>query len=199
MASVILYFGSFNPVHEGHMAIAEYVLRENVADELWFVVSPHNPLKDSGGLIDEEDRLVMVRLAISQSPLCRRMKVCDIEFDMPRPSYTIDTLQTLERLFPDSNFSLLIGSDNVEGFDRWKDWRKLVNNYKIYVYPRRGYRMDSIPEKYEGKFNILARAPYFDFSSTQIRSVLTAGNDVQDMLPWKVYDYIKIHGLWNVE
>lgn len=195
----MLYFGSFNPVHTGHMAIAEYVLRGDFADELWFVVSPHNPLKPAGMLMDEEERLIMVRLAIQGSELCRRMKVCDIEFDMPRPSYTIDTLEALERLFPGVRFSLLIGGDITGEFHKWKDWRKLLERYPVYVYPRPGYDSGRLPEECGEKFIFLTGAPQFGFSSTEIREALRSGLNVNGMIPGRVYDHIKTHNLWNTK
>lgn len=198
MLSVTLYFGSFNPIHKGHIAIAEYVLSENIADELWFVVSPQNPLKPAGMLINEDDRLEMVRLAISDSPFAGRMKACDIEFSLPRPSYTVDTLRALEERYPDTEFSVLVGSDILGQFMQWKEWGRLIEGYDFYVYPRRGYGPGPMPGELLDKFTILYGAPYFDFSSTAIRDALSGGG-AEDMLPGKVYEYIKEHNLWKAE
>mgnify|MGYP000629925879 CR=1 FL=1 len=135
MHSVILYFGSFNPVHKGHMAVAEWILEQGLCNEVWFVVSPQNPLKRDGSLIGEEERLAMVRLAAAASRYSRRMRACDVEFSLPRPSYTVDTLSVLTERYPDTTFSLLVGSDIPGQITQWKEWRKLLDNYKIYVYP----------------------------------------------------------------
>ena len=121
MHSVILYFGSFNPVHKGHMAVAEWILEQGLCNEVWFVVSPQNPLKRDGSLIGEEERLAMVRLAAAASRYSRRMRACDVEFSLPRPSYTVDTLSVLTERYPDTTFSLLVGSDIPGQITQWKD------------------------------------------------------------------------------
>lgn len=199
MASVMLYFGSFNPVHNGHMAIAEYVLRKDVAGELWFVVSPRNPLKPQGMLIDERDRLEMVRIAIAGSEFSGRMKACDVEFGLPKPSYTVDTLGVLENEYPENEFSLLVGSDIMPQFEKWKEWRKLLDNYKIYVYPRRGYCENDIPPSLKGRVILLEGAPLYDYSSTEIRNAITHGGPVEGMIPPAVGLYIKTHSLWTMK
>lgn len=192
MKSVMLYFGSFNPVHKGHMAVAEWVLDREMCDEVWFVVSPRNPLKDSGVLIGEEHRLAMVNLAVEDSPYKDRLRACDIEFTMPRPSYTIDTLELLTQLYPEIRFSILMGSDILGQIERWKEWNRILDNYKIYVYPRRGYPTGQA----DPRFVILGCAPYEDFSSTEARENLV-GNGDDRMLPEKIKEYIKSHRLWT--
>lgn len=194
MKSVMLYFGSFNPVHNGHIAIAEWILEHEICNELWFVVSPQNPLKPLGGLIGEQHRLEMVKLAISDSRYPERMRACDIEFEMPKPSYTIDTLTVLSQTFPNLEFSLLVGSDIVEQIEKWKDWKKLLNNYKIYVYPRRCY----VHSDKGGRFILLKGAPYKDFSSTEVREALRREQQ-SGMMPTSVGEYIKQHKLWKTE
>ena len=141
MHSVILYFGSFNPVHRGHIALAE------------------------------EERLAMVRLAAAASRYSRRMRACDVEFSLPRPSYTVDTLSVLTERYPDTTFSLLVGSDIPGQITQWKEWRKLLDNYKIYVYPRRGYPAPAA----DCGFTVLEGAPFEDYSSTEVRTALTEG------------------------
>lgn len=198
MASVMLYFGSFNPIHNGHIAIAEYVLAAGLADELWFVVSPQNPLKPAGILADENDRLEMVRLAVAGSPFAPRMKACDVEFSMPRPSYTTDTLKVLERMFPDNVFSVLTGSDILPQFTRWKEWDRLAADYDFYVYPRSGHSVVNLPPELAGRrFTILNGAPLLDVSSTNVRNA--AGAEMECMLSPAVYEYIKNHKLWKTE
>lgn len=193
MKTVLLYFGSFNPVHKGHIAVAEWVLAQGVCNELWFVVSPQNPLKTDGSLIGETDRLAMVELAIDVSKYPHRMKTCDVEFSMPRPSYTIDTLRELSVRYPDVEFSILVGSDIVGQIEYWKEWRTLLENYKVYVYPRRGYEM---PDKDDRRFIQLLGAPLEDYSSTEVRQALEE-NGNSDMIPDVVKKYIKNTGLWK--
>lgn len=190
--NVILYFGSFNPIHCGHLAIAEYVVGQGVCDELWFVVSPRNPLKSENMLADEDDRLEMVKIAAAGSRFPDKLKACDVEFGLPRPSYTIDTLEVLDNMYPEMSFSILCGSDITGEIERWKEWRRLTGNYKIYVYPREGYEVVH-PER----FTLLSGAPYLDYSSTEIREALEAGGDIGGMVPVGVADYIKEHQLWK--
>ena len=189
MRRVVLYFGSFNPVHRGHVAVAERVLERGLCDEVWFVVSPQNPLKPRAELIDEQHRLRMTLLAASTSHYPDRMKVCDVEFGMSRPSYTIDTLGELERRWPDVRFAMLVGTDIVGQIERWKQWEEIVSRYKIYVYPRRGYAGNG-----DARFEALAGEPFEDFSSTEVRRALASGDT--DMVPEAVRNYIKEHKLW---
>ncbi len=191
-SSVVLYFGSFNPVHNGHLAVAEYVVGRNLCDELWFVVSPRNPLKSDDMLAGEDDRLEMVKIAAAGSRFPGRLKACDVEFGLPRPSYTIDTLAALDVMYPDVSFSLLCGSDITGQIEQWKEWRRLTGNYKIYVYPREGY-VTVHPER----FTVLCGAPCLDYSSTGIREVLEEGGDISGMVPAGVACYIKGHKLWK--
>lgn len=189
MRRVVLYFGSFNPIHKGHVAVAERVLERGLCDEVWFVVSPQNPLKPKAELIDEHHRLNMVRLAAEASRYPDRMKVCDVEFDMPRPSYTIDTLEELGRRWPEVQFAMLVGTDIVGQIERWKRWEEIVSRYKIYVYPRRGYVGDG-----DARFEALEGEPFEDCSSTEVRRALAEGDS--DMIAEPVKNYIKEHQLW---
>ncbi len=190
--NVMLYFGSFNPVHNGHLAIAEYVVERGLCDELWFVISPQNPLKESGELAPENDRLEMVRIAAAGSRFSGKFKACDVEFGLPRPSYTIDTLDALSTACPEVSFSMLCGSDITGEIERWKEWRRLTDEHKIYVYPRPGYEV-AHPEL----FTVLEGAPRFDHSSTEIREALEKGTDIGGMVPAGVSEYIKKHNLWK--
>lgn len=194
MDSVMLYFGSFNPVHKGHLAVAEWVLAQGICDRVWFVVSPHNPLKEERTLMSGEHRLAMVSLAVGESPYADRMKVCDVEFTLPRPSYTIETLSVLDMLYPGIEFSVLVGSDIPAQIVKWKDWRKLLNNYKIYVYPRRGYPTAGA----DPGFVILENAPYEDCSSTEIRNTIADGSE-SGMLAEAVKEYMNLHHLWKTK
>lgn len=190
----MLYFGSFNPVHKGHLAVAEWVLEQGICDRVWFVVSPRNPLKEESSLMGGEHRLAMVSLAVGESEYADRMKVCDVEFTLPKPSYTIETLSALGRLYPEIEFSVLVGSDIPAQIAKWKDWRKLLDNYKIYVYPRRGYPAQGA----DPRFIVLKNAPYEDCSSTEIRSALADGSD-SGMLAEAVKEYINLHDLWKTQ
>ncbi|MCF0206125.1 MAG: nicotinate-nucleotide adenylyltransferase, partial [Bacteroidales bacterium] len=130
---ILLYFGSFNPIHIGHLAIANYLVEYTNVDELWFVVTPHNPLKKSSTLIDDRVRQHLVQLAINDYP---KFRVSDIEFYLPKPNYTATTLAYLNEKFPDYRFCILVGGDNLESFHKWKNYQVILNNYKIYVYKR---------------------------------------------------------------
>lgn len=195
MVNTILYFGSFNPVHLGHTAIAEYLIGHGFCDELWMVVSPHNPLKERSVLVAEQDRLAMVRIAVAESRFSDKIKVSDVEFSLPKPSYTIDTLKVLEQLFPWNNFSLLIGSDNVDRLDKWKDYQTITTKYKIWVYPRQGSDFN----KFEDRINVLNEAPLWDYSSTQIRHAIEGGESCEKMVCKGVIDYITEKKLWTKE
>ncbi|MDR0438069.1 MAG: nicotinate-nucleotide adenylyltransferase [Bacteroidales bacterium] len=163
MSQVGLYFGSFNPVHDGHLAIAEYMLKHAPIEELWFVLSPQNPLKNSGELWPNKKRFELLKSAIDKRS---KMSICTIELEMPRPSYTIDTLKKLSELYPNTTFSIIIGSDNLEKIEQWKSFEAILNSYKIFVYPR----PNVMPNAYFKHSNVtIFDAPLMDISSTQIR------------------------------
>ncbi len=193
MTKVLLYFGSFNPVHNGHTAVAGYVLERGLCDELWMVVSPRNPLKDSGGLAPDGDRLRMAEIAVGERLAGCAVRVSDVEFGLPKPSYTIDTLRYLAVKYPETAFSILTGADIMEEFDRWKDYREILDNYPIYVYPREGYTLGAFADR----VTFLADAPMCDYSSTDVRRRLAEGRDVGRMVSPGVLEYINEHGLWR--
>lgn len=174
--NVALYFGSFNPIHIGHLALANYLCEWGGVDQLWFVVSPRNPFKQQADLIDDDLRLQWVRLAIADYP---KFQACDVEFSMPRPSYTYHTLQKLKELFPEDEFSLLMGADNWPNLRNWYQGEKIIEENPIIVYPRPGYEIDevSLPENVR-----FVDAPQFDVSSTFIREALKEGKDVRYFL-----------------
>ncbi len=182
-----LYFGSFNPIHIGHLAIANYILEFTDLSELWFVLSPHNPLKKKSTLLDDRQRLEMVRLALGDD---QRFRVSDIEFKLPQPSYTIDTLAYLEEKFPEREFALIMGSDNLKTLHKWKNIDNILKNYQIFVYPRPGFSADEKALKVPNKITI-TRAPLMEISSVFIRKAIKNGKDVQYFLPEKVYEYIR--------
>ncbi len=166
MAKIGIYGGSFNPIHYGHVGLAEWVVAHTDLDEVWLMVSPNNPLKRAETLADEWTRLREAQRAVEGKA---NILVSDFEFQLPRPNYTANTLRELTRQYPQHIFTLIIGEDNVSIFNRWRDYTYILDNYRIFVYPRRGYRMDAI---YTANMHLLQDAPYFDISSTEIRNNL---------------------------
>jgi nicotinate-nucleotide adenylyltransferase len=175
--------GSFNPVHIGHLILASYLSQWGYVDKVWLTLSPQNPLKDPRSLISDIKRLNMLHRATKNIDF---IQTCDIELSMPRPSYTIDTLDTLAKRYPGKKFKLIIGSDNWAIFDKWKDSERILDEYGVIVYPRLGYPTPShIIDGME-----VADAPVIDISSTFIRSAVAAGRNVEFLLPPGVYKYI---------
>jgi len=182
MKKIALYFGSFNPIHKGHIALGEYLLEHTDIDELWYVVSPHNPLKLRSDLWNDDLRFRLVTIATDSNP---RLKVCDIEFHLPIPSYTINTLRILSNKYKNHQFSLLIGADNYQIFDKWYCFDEILRDYPIYVYPREGVEVDydKFPQMH------WLDAPLYPISSTMIRERLSRGEAVDDLVPFKMTDY----------
>jgi nicotinate-nucleotide adenylyltransferase len=177
-----LFFGSFNPIHIGHQIIANVMVDQTDLDEVWFVVSPQNPFKSPRSLIHEQDRLKMVELAIDDH---YRFKASDVEFHMPRPSYTIDTLTYLSEKYPTHAFKLIIGGDNLNHFHKWKNSDQILEQYGLYVYPRPG--KNKILEHPNVRY---VDAPMIDVSATFIRKSLKEGFSVKYLLHPKVEEYI---------
>ena len=191
MAKIGLYFGSFNPVHIGHMAIAGYMTEFAGLDQVWFVVSPHNPLKKKETLLADHHRLYMVQLAIGDND---RLKASDIEFKLPVPSYTIDTLTYLKEKYSKNEFCLVMGEDNLYTLHKWKNADELVNRYSIYVYPRPDSAKPSslLLDQLLSKADIhKVNAPLMDISGTFIRDGIKNGKDMSYFLPAPVWKYIK--------
>lgn len=194
MKRVLLYFGSFNPVHRGHIALAEYAVESNIADEVILIVSPQNPHKQSDELAAEFSRYEMCQAACQASKYPEKILVSAVEFTLPRPSYTIDTLKFLSENFGDKMaFSLLMGADNVERFDRWKSYEQILENYPIFVYPRRGYAV----EKFADRVTVLADAPLFDYSATDVRTAIAEGGNISEMVIPEVESYIKLNKIYG--
>ncbi len=187
-----IFSGSFNPIHTGHLILANYICEFTDLDEVWFVVTPHNPLKEAGELLDDNIRLEMARLALEKFD---RVKASDVEFYMPRPSYTIDTLTRLTSVHPDKEFILIIGGDNWKQFPRWKEYDRLTSDYRIFVYPRTGEEV-VIPERLRGSVR-LVEAPIVEISSTFIRESIQNGKNMRAFLPPEVYDFIVRNGLYR--
>jgi len=178
-----LYFGSFNPIHTGHLIIANHVIEYTDVDKIWFVVSPHNPLKDSDTLLNEFDRLHLINLAIENNP---KFRASNIEFQLPKPSYTIDTLTYLTEKFPLEKFSVIMGSDGFQNINRWKNYEQLTRQYSFIVYNRKGF---DITETYGAKITRL-NAPVLEISATYIRDQVKASRSIRYLVPDVVAEYI---------
>lgn len=179
-----LFFGSFNPIHIGHLIIANYMASYTDLDEVWLVVSPHNPLKHKKGLSNMYDRLEMARLATESSDY---LKVSNIEFGLPQPSYTVDTLAYLKEKYPTKDFAIIMGADNLSSFKKWKNYEVILNNYKIYVYPRPGVNID---EWKDHPSVLLTDTPQMDISSTFIRKGVKEGKSIQYLVPENVIAFM---------
>jgi len=179
-----LYFGSFNPIHNGHLMIAGYMAEFTDLSEIWFVISPQNPLKKKASLLQDYERMKMVEIAIEGD---ERFAVSDVEFRMPKPSYTIDTLSYLRELHFSREFAIIMGSDTLETFSKWKNYKIIEDSYQRYVYPRPMYDVNVSAHK-----NVVwVDAPRIEISSTFIRNAVKEDHDIRYFLPPKVYDYIK--------
>lgn len=179
-----LFFGSFNPVHIGHLAIANYMVEFTDLDKVWFVVSPHNPLKKKNTLLADYHRLQMVRLAIEYD---NRFKASNIEFSLPQPSYTIDTLTYLKEKHPKDKFVLIMGSDGLNTFHKWKNSDQVIADYPRYVYPRPGTDPELLSHLVNGS---VVQAPLMEISSTFIREAIANGKNIKYFLPEKVWEFI---------
>ena len=181
-----LYFGTFNPIHVGHLIIANHLAENSDLDEIWMVVTPHNPLKKKAGLLEDYHRLHMIHLATENYP---KIKPSDIEFKLPQPNYTINTLVHLKEKYPKHEFSLIMGEDNLKSLKKWKNYEVIVNNYNLYVYPR--ISEDIVPEEFINHPNIYkVDAPIVELSSTFIRNGIKEGKNIRPMIATKVWEYI---------
>lgn len=179
-----LFFGSFNPVHIGHLAIADYMINYTDMQQIWFMVSPQNPLKNKNQLLDQNNRLHLVNLALDFHPT---IKASNFEFDLPQPSYTINTLVRLKEKYPQHEFSLIMGQDNLQSFNKWKNYEEILKRNHIYVYPR--------PDCTESEFDThphvhFTEAPLMDISSTFIRNAIKEKKDIRFFLHPKVWEEI---------
>jgi len=180
-----LYFGSFNPVHHGHLIIANHVAQSTDLDQVWFIVSPQNPLKPAAGLLNEYHRLYLIRAAIDGE---KQLRASDIEFKLPKPSFTIDTLTYLHEKFPQHNFSIIMGSDSYQNLPKWKNHEQLLKNTAFYIYVRAGF--EEIPE-YENACVHILKAPLLQISATHIRNTLKAGKSIRFLVPDVVKEEIE--------
>lgn len=184
MKHTALFFGSFNPIHVGHLIIANSMLQQEGLDEVWLVVSPQNPLKERATLLDDQYRLEMVRRAVADNP---RLKVCDIEMHLPLPSYTVVTLDALQEKYPEREFCLIMGSDNLATFTRWRNYEYILEHYRLLVYPRPGSEHCALREHPNVT---MAEVPMMDISSSHIRAQIAAGHDVRYLLTEPVHRYL---------
>ncbi|PQL92674.1 nicotinate (nicotinamide) nucleotide adenylyltransferase [Apibacter adventoris] len=187
-----LFFGSFNPIHIGHLIIANYIIENSSLDKIWFVISPQNPFKEKKTLLGDHHRLEMVNLAIQKYP---KFQASNVEFNLPKPSYTIDTLVVLKEKYPDHNFVLLMGQDNLLSFHKWKNYEQIIKYYKLLIYPR-------ITK--ESQKPILCHpniekvsAPIIEISSTMIRKMIKENKNVYPMLSPEVFNYIDGSNLYK--
>ena len=188
-----LYFGSFNPIHIGHLILANYLAEHSDLDEIWLVVTPQNPFKDKKSLLDNASRLEMVALSLKEYD---KLKPCDIEFHLPQPNYTIDTLIHLEEKYPQHIFSLIMGEDNLKSFHKWKNYEVILSRYFIYVYPR--LSEGEVPVQFQDhKHIVYIKTPIIELSATAIREDIAQGRDVRPMLPANVWNYIDKWGFYK--
>lgn len=186
-----LFFGSFNPIHHGHLIIANYILQNTDISQIWFVVSPQNPFKESKNLLNEYHRLALVKIAIEGE---KNIKASDIEFKLPRPSYTTDTLTYLKEKFPETEFCLIVGSDSFQNMHNWKNGKHILSEYPIFVYKRSGYESLNLVNR----SNIsLLNSPIIEISSTQIRSLIKERKSIRWLVPDIVIDEIEKGGYYK--
>ena len=179
-----LFFGSFNPVHVGHMVLANYMASFTDLEQVWFVVSPHNPLKEKSSLLNQNQRLHMVNLAIGDND---KLKSNNIEFGLSQPSYTINTLAHLKEKYPQHSFSLIMGEDNLASFTKWKNYEVILKNHKLYVYPRPNSNSESLKTHPNV---IMTQAPLMDISSTMIRQSIKDKKNMSSFVPQAVWQYL---------
>ncbi len=194
MKKTLLYFGSFNPIHRGHLALAEYAIERGLAEEVILIVSPQNPHKQSANLAPEMDRFEMAEIACKGSKYPEQIKPSIIEFMLERPSYTVNTLRYLKENFSSQmEFSILMGCDLINTLERWREPDYILENFPILVYPRRGHQV----EHFSDRITLLEEAPLADFSSTEVRSAIERGEPTEQMLPKEVEQYIRQKGLYS--
>ena len=187
-----LFFGSFNPIHVGHLISANYMATQTDLREVWMVVSPHNPLKHKQSLARDYDRLHLVQIAVAENPL---LKASDIEFSLPKPSYTIDTLIYLKEKYPNRDFVLIMGSDNLATLEKWKNYDILLRDYALYVYLRPGF--DPGPLASHPAVRLFDDVPLMLLSSSYIRECLRQGKSVKYLVSEPVYAYLSASGLYR--
>lgn len=188
-----LFFGTFNPIHVGHLILANYMAQLDEMDEVWLIVTPRNPFKAKDSLLNDIHRLTLVREAVSQNS---KLKASNIEFDLPQPNYTVNTLVVLSEKYPEKNFTLIMGEDNLRSFHKWKNYQVILEDYQVVVYPRMYTQseMSERPKAVEELLNHpkvnLIDAPLMKISSSTIRNMISEGKDVRYMLSPEVFKYV---------
>jgi len=185
-----LYFGSFNPIHTGHLIIASFIANHTPMEQVWLVLSPQNPFKESSMLLNEYQRLHLARLAVEDDP---QIKVSDIEFKLPIPSYTIDTLTYLHEKYPQHEFSIVMGSDSFQNLPKWKNAALLMKNYEFIIYKRHGHPVENI----QGTRTTVVEAPMLDISATTVRQNRKEGKTIRYLVPEKVREEIEAAGYYK--
>ncbi|MDU8884798.1 nicotinate (nicotinamide) nucleotide adenylyltransferase [Yeosuana sp. MJ-SS3] len=181
-----LYFGTFNPIHVGHLVIANHIVEYSDLDQVWLVVTPHSPFKKKSSLLDNNHRYQMVDRALESYD---KLRVSDIEFKLPQPNYTINTLTYLEEKYPDYNFSIIMGEDNLKSFHKWKNYNIILENHDIYVYPR--ISKGKVESELVDHKNIhFINSPIMEISSTFIRKAIKEGKNIRPLLPENVWQYL---------
>lgn len=180
-----IFGGSFNPIHLGHIGLAQHILQQKLVDQIWLMVSPQNPLKSDNSLMDENLRLKLAEMSVKNF---NNIFVSDFEFNLPKPSFTFNTLSLLSKQYPDRSFYLIIGADNWCNFSKWANYENIIDSYPILIYPRPTFKIDqnTLPKTVQ-----LLSTPLFPWSSTQIRDLLRTGKDVQDMVPAEIINSLK--------
>jgi nicotinate-nucleotide adenylyltransferase len=181
---VALYFGSFNPIHLGHYSIAQSVLEQKLCQEVWFVVSPHNPLKSKNSLLGAKERLELVQLAIKENG---QMQASDLEFSLPQPSYTYDSMQAFGLQYPSYTFSIIMGGDSFANITKWKNYEQLLKEYEIILYKRNGAHID---ETLSNKLNIL-KVPFINISATAIRNCIKQNKTYRHLVPELIWEKLQ--------
>lgn len=185
-----LYFGSFNPVHIGHLIIASHIVEHSGLDQVWFVVSPQNPFKNKSALLNEQHRLSLIQLAIEGET---KLKASNAEFKLPKPSYTINTLVYLSEKYPEHTFSIIMGSDSYQNIEKWKNYEQIINNYNVYVYTR-----PSFPVKLPvGENIIMVDAPLLEISASAIRKNIRQGHSIRYLVADEVKNEIEAKGYYS--
>lgn len=187
-----LFFGSFNPIHIGHLVIVNHMVEFTTLDEVWFVVSPHNPHKKKSSLLDDYHRLEMVRIAIGEN---YKLRASDIEFSLPQPSYTVDTLAYINEKYPTYNFSLIMGMDNLDTLHKWKNYEVILENHEIYVYPRIGSGDNNLVE--HPNIHVVKDVPIMQISATFIRKAIKDGKNIAPLLYPDVWNFLEKNNFYR--
>jgi len=191
MKTIGIYSGSFNPIHHGHVMLANYLVEFSDLDELWFVVSPQNPLKKKADLLDDDERLKMVQLAVGDDP---RFFVSDIEMHLPTPSYTINTLTALSGQYPYCQFVFICGMDSLQNLHQWREYQRILDNYRLLVFPREGYDGGVLVN--HPSVTVL-KTPILEISSTFVRRCIAEGRDVRHFMPTRAFEYMRKKGFYK--